>query len=101
MIKIEVSYQNDSIKEISIQGHADFDQYGNDIVCAGVSSIIFGIMNAMDNLLSPNEFNITIEKNYIELNARSQKASEYLSICELQLQTIADSYRKNVKIIRR
>ena len=40
MIKIKLEKNNDNIKNIIIKGHALYDDYGKDIVCASVSSTI-------------------------------------------------------------
>ena len=36
--------------EIKISGHAKFDEYGKDIVCASVSSIIYTTINGILNI---------------------------------------------------
>ena len=46
MIKVIIKGK-DSIDSITIKGHADFDQYGKDIVCAAVSSISLTTCNAI------------------------------------------------------
>ena len=46
MIKIKLEKNNDKIKNIIIKGHALYDDYGKDIVCAGVSSCIITSVNA-------------------------------------------------------
>lgn len=45
MIKIKVDYNDNIIKSFKITGHADFDIYGKDIVCAAVSSIVITSVN--------------------------------------------------------
>lgn len=35
---------------ITISGHANFDKYGKDIVCASVSSIVYTTINAILNI---------------------------------------------------
>jgi len=47
MIKIRITKENEKVKEISIKGHANYDDYGKDIVCAGVSSILTTTVNAI------------------------------------------------------
>lgn len=47
MIKIEVKENNKRIREVSIKGHALYDDYGKDIVCASVSSIVITTVNAI------------------------------------------------------
>ena len=46
MIKIRIK-KTDKIDFIEVKGHADYDEYGKDIVCASVSSILITSINAM------------------------------------------------------
>jgi len=52
MIKINLKYNDELIESISITGHANFDVYGKDIVCASVSSIVITSVNAIIRLNS-------------------------------------------------
>ncbi len=47
MIKIHVIKNNNEITKIVFNGHALYDDYGKDIVCAGVSSIMTTTVNAI------------------------------------------------------
>ncbi len=47
MIKVNIKKNNELIDEISIKGHANFSDFGTDIVCASVSSIVITSINAM------------------------------------------------------
>ena len=38
MIRINVNKENNQIKKITLEGHANYDEYGKDIVCAAVSA---------------------------------------------------------------
>jgi uncharacterized protein YsxB (DUF464 family) len=40
-----------SIYSFAVEGHADFAEYGRDIVCAGVSAVTVGTVNAIEVLL--------------------------------------------------
>ncbi|HJV44299.1 MAG TPA: ribosomal-processing cysteine protease Prp [Bacillota bacterium] len=52
MITIVVKRQpSGDVQSITIDGHAGFDDPGKDIVCAAVSGISFGMLNAVDRLL--------------------------------------------------
>lgn len=46
MIKIKLIKNNNQIKKIIIKGHAMYDDYGKDIVCAAASSTIITSINA-------------------------------------------------------
>ncbi len=79
MIKVEFRKDN-----IIVSGHANYKEYGNDIVCASVSSIIYttinGILNINKeaikftdndileiNILSNDEITIKLINNMLEL----------------------------------
>lgn len=47
MIKVEVIKDNEFIKQVSVKGHAMYDEYGKDIVCAAVSSIVTTTINGI------------------------------------------------------
>lgn len=51
MIKVLI-HQTDQkkIDFFTVSGHADFAEYGSDIVCAGVSAVTFGTVNAIEEL---------------------------------------------------
>ena len=46
MIKVNIKRKNNIIKEIKLTGHAKYDEYGKDIVCAGVSTSLTVTINA-------------------------------------------------------
>lgn len=47
MIKVEVLSNHLTIKKVSIKGHAMYDDYGKDIVCAACSSIVTTTINGI------------------------------------------------------
>ena len=55
MLKIRVLTVSGLIDEVNILGHADYADYGKDIVCASASSIVVTTINAV----------LTFDKNYI------------------------------------
>jgi uncharacterized protein YsxB (DUF464 family) len=61
---IRVNIQRDdtdgSIQEFTLSGHAEFAESGKDLVCAAVSGISFGAINAIDALLN---IQLTIKTN--------------------------------------
>ena len=46
MINVKIKYINDVISELEVKGHSNFAPKGSDIVCAGVSAIVVGGINA-------------------------------------------------------
>ncbi len=93
MIRVE---KNGDI--ITIKGHANFDEYGKDIVCASVSSIIYTTVNGIfcfDN----DAIDFIDDKVMIIKVLRSTKEVNILidSMFNL-LKDLEKQYPKNIKI---
>lgn len=100
MVKTNFYYQKDKIVKVEVSGHSNFDQVGKDIVCAGISAIIFGTLNALDNLVSQQEVKIVVleTKVSIEVLKPSNDNQMILQTMFWQLKTISNQYRKNIII---
>ncbi len=97
MIKVEVTKKN-----ISILGHAMYDDYGKDIVCAAVSSIV---MTSVEGIASIDESAIDIEQNKDNLNIIINKhddiTNKLIKTMINLLTELEKKYPKNIKIINK
>ncbi|MBA4548646.1 ribosomal-processing cysteine protease Prp [Thermoactinomyces intermedius] len=51
MIQVRVKRDGQNrVKRVLITGHADYGEYGKDIVCAAVSGISIGMVNAIEQM---------------------------------------------------
>lgn len=50
MVTVKVKRQQGRIVSYSMSGHAESGPYGHDLVCAGVSAVSFGTVNAVEEL---------------------------------------------------
>ena len=94
MIKIRIKD-----KEIIITGHANYDEYGKDIVCASVSSIVITSINA--SLRIDKEFlTYKEEKDKLTINIIGDNNNALLVIENMiaMLKELALTYKKNIKI---
>ncbi len=101
MIKVAVELDQGRITYLKVKGHAEYDEYGKDLVCAGVSSIMFGLMNAID--MTKEDAVIKDDGNQIEIinNADDLKIDAYLELAVIQLKTIEESYSQYLMIDER
>ena len=100
MIKVEIIRNNNNIKKISILGHAMYDEYGKDIVCASVSTLVISTVN---NILSINDKTIKVEQNdskiIIEYILKDNIIDILINNMISNLNILANNYPKNIKII--
>lgn len=98
MTEVRVKKQDDSFLFIEIEGHANFSNFGNDVVCSGISSIVFGALNAfMKYELSDSR--IIINETFIRINLVEDKTIQIVANTMLiQLKTIQESYPDYISI---
>ena len=96
MIKVNVLGKNDKVE---ILGHAMYDDFGKDIVCAGVSSIVTTTVNA---ILTFNKDYISYssdkDKFTIEINNHNDIVDNLINNMINMLSQIEEDYPKNIKI---
>ena len=102
MIIIEITSKNNEIVSIEMNGHSGYAENGKDIVCAGVSSLVYAAINSFDSI---EEQRISIDDGMLKLNLRGKKVSDHdqivLKVMLNGFSMIASQYKKNVKIIKK
>ena len=100
MIKIQINKTNNKYSSLLVSGHSNYDEHGKDIVCAGVSAVVTGGLNA---LIIENKKKISYRVNdgYVNvdvLDIDDDKLQIIMDVIVVQLKTIEESYKKYVKI---
>ena len=99
MVRVCVVSKNKAIKKITVNGHAGSARKGEDLVCAGVSSIVFGTLNALDKLASKSVDLQVSQQIVIEvLNLLDEKCQLILQTMLIQLATIEEQYSSYIEI---
>lgn len=97
MIKVVVEK-----KDITITGHANYDDFGKDIVCAATSATIICTINAVSSI---NINAIDVIKNQdklvIKINEEDRITRLLLDNMLNLLKELVSKYPKNIKIINK
>ena len=98
MIKVNVKRNDNKVYELVIKGHAGYDVYGKDIVCAAVSSMAITTIN---NIIALDD-SIYYEENSGLLRIRVEKDTEInqklLNNLIRMLSELESQYPKNIEI---
>jgi uncharacterized protein YsxB (DUF464 family) len=97
MIKVSIYKNADNlITGLSLSGHADYSEYGSDVVCAAVSALVINTINSIENFTS-DKFRLEQDekKGFIEFHVVSpisKQANLLLNSLVLGLQGIEEEY---------
>ena len=97
MIRVEIENN-----KIEIKGHANYDDYGKDIVCASVSSIVITTINAIIEFDPESIYYEDLNNRILIEKLKDDDITNKLinNMIEL-LEELEKSYKDNIKIIRR
>ena len=71
MINVKIEKENAKYKKITVLGHAMYDDYGKDIVCAAVSSITTTTVNGI-LALNKNSLSYMVSKKGLSIDIKSK-----------------------------
>ncbi|WP_077327215.1 ribosomal-processing cysteine protease Prp [Virgibacillus siamensis] len=106
MINVTVYRKNNQITGFELSGHADSGPYGYDLVCAGVSAVSFGAVNAVMELTDTKlAIDQGSEGGYLRVTIPEAVAQDKMEQIQLlfegmiiSLETIVQEYRQFIEI---
>ena len=101
MIRIAVTRQGEHITHWETSGHAEYAEKGEDLVCAAVSAIVFGLLNACSE--TDPQVCCKVEENRITIDHSSgnEVIDHFLTCALYQVKTIEESYPVFVRVLER
>ena len=98
MISVKVVKENKKYKKVTILGHALYDDYGKDIVCAGVSALVLNTINSIEEF-TEDKFSCAQEEKsglveFVIVSEVSKEASLLMDSLFLGLMNIQHDYGK-------
>lgn len=99
MIKIVICKKADQIRSFSVKGHSMYDDYGHDIVCAGVSAIAQSALLGLEHVARIKIIS-EIKEGFLSVDTTNtnEKAMAILDTMEISLKAICDTYPDNARI---
>jgi uncharacterized protein YsxB (DUF464 family) len=99
MIRVTIKRKPDgTVESFRVKGHALYDESGKDIVCAGVSAVTVGTVNAVEALLGL-ELQVETKHGLLHVqvadssdNALNEKVQLLLESMVVMLKSIEQSY---------
>ncbi len=99
MIQVKVEKEHAKYKKITILGHALYDDYGKDIVCAAASSIVTTTVNGI-LALDKGSLSYMISKRGMTVNVKNEDSTTQVLVGNMVslLKELEKNYPTNIKV---
>ena len=100
MIRVEFFLKEDHLVGVSVRGHAGYASYGNDVVCASVTSAVELVANGITEILKiPAMIGVFENEVRIDLPESGGKDAEpFLQALRLHLALLQQDYSENLQL---
>lgn len=103
-LKVIIYRSKDLIIGFDISGHANFDDYGKDIVCAAVSVLAQTTISSIHELANLEDFEYKIDSGHTFIKIKPKNINEnaqlLLKSFEIGVMGIKQSYNNYINIIQ-
>ena len=97
MIKVKVQKEQNGYRKIEVLGHALYDDFGKDIVCASTSSIIITSVNACIKINEDSiNYNYTNDGLIIDIHSNDEIIQKLMDNMITLLEELSKDYPKNI-----
>ncbi len=99
MIQVKVEKEHAKYKKITILGHALYDDYGKDIVCAAASSIVTTTVNGI-LALDKGSLSYMISKRGMTVNVKNEDSTTQVLVGNMVslLKELEKNYPTNIEV---
>lgn len=99
MIKVKVEKAHAKYKKVAILGHALYDDYGKDIVCAAASSIVITTVNGV-LALDKGSLSYMISKKGLTVTVKNDDSTTQILIGNMVslLKELEKNYPANIEV---
>ncbi|WP_339177484.1 ribosomal-processing cysteine protease Prp [Oceanobacillus sp. FSL W7-1293] len=106
MIQVTFFQSDNRVTAFKLTGHAESGPYGYDLVCAGVSAVTFGAVNAIMKLCETDlDIDQGADGGYLAVKLPTNISSEKLEKIQwlvkgmiVSLETIEESYEEHIEL---
>ncbi len=94
--------KNDRLYSFTVSGHANYDEYGKDIVCSSITTAVFTSLNLIDRIIKKDNYQLKTDDSigYVDFVLVSDNVEVFTIIENLLdvLTNIQKQYPKHLKI---
>ena len=99
MINVNILINNkDKIVGFEITGHANYDEYGKDLVCSAVTILAYSCVNTLDKYNDDIKFEDDGDIMYVEVSENNTNTNIIFDYFKTGIETLLGNYGSYVKL---
>ena len=99
MINVNILINNkDKIVGFEITGHANYDEYGKDLVCSAVTMLAYSCVNTLDKYNDDIKFEDDGDIMYVEVSENNTNTNIIFDYFKTGIETLLGNYGSYVKL---
>lgn len=98
MIDVTLLLKEKKKSGFKIQGHANFDEHGSDIVCAAVSILAYTSINSLDYYSIDLDFHDDNDIMYVEAKKTNNESDVIFKTFEIGINTLLTNYSEYINL---
>ena len=98
MIRVRCTVKRGKITHLDVSGHSGSADRGEDLICAGVSTVIFGLCNALDQIAGIETIRVDQNLIAVDILKPDQTTDTIMRTGLIQLMTVEEQYSQFIKI---
>lgn len=98
MIRVNCTVKDSHIIHLDLSGHSESAARGEDLICAGVSTVVFGLCNALDEIAGIDTIRVDQNLIAVDILKPDQTTDTIMRTGLIQLMTVEEQYSHFMKI---
>ena len=98
MIRVNCAVKDGHIVHLKAKGHSESAARGEDLICAGVSTVVFGLCNALDEIAGIDTIRVDQNLIAVDILKPDQTTDTIMRTGLIQLMTVEEQYSQFMKI---
>ncbi len=98
MIRVNCTVKDGHIVHLDLSGHSESAARGEDLICAGVSTVVFGLCNALDEIAGIDTIRVDQNLIAVDILKPDQTTDTVMRTGLIQLMTVEEQYSHFMKI---
>lgn len=98
MIQVHLTKHGEHYIKVYAKGHAYAGEFGEDLICAAASTIMFGICNALNEISNIDDIEILENEIIINIKKPNKTTDLIINTMRIELETLREQNKRYLRL---